>query len=75
MLVLTRKMGEEIRIGDDIIVKITGIQGGRVRVGIDAPRSKSIVRAEVIELELAEKVTSRDDRTVAGSVIHASALH
>lgn len=75
MLVLSRRVGEEIRIGDDIVVKITAIKGGRVRVGIDAPRSKSIVRAEVVELDLAENATSRDDRAVAGSVVHASALH
>ena len=46
MLVLTRKQGEEIRIGDDIVLKVTAVQGGRVRIGIDAPRSHRIVRPE-----------------------------
>jgi carbon storage regulator len=47
MLVLTRKQGEEIRIGDDIVLKVTSVQGGRVKIGIEAPRSHRIVRPEV----------------------------
>ena len=46
MLVLTRKIGEEIRIGDDITVKVTNVQGGRVKLGIDAPRSRRISRPD-----------------------------
>ena len=46
MLVLTRKLGEEILIGDDIVLKVTAMQGGRVRIGIDAPKHHRIVRSE-----------------------------
>ena len=46
MLVLTRKVGEEIRIDDDILLKVTGVQGGRVKLGIDAPRHRRITRPE-----------------------------
>jgi carbon storage regulator len=47
MLVLTRKTGEEIVIGDDIRVKVVAVQGDRVRIGIDAPRSVPVDRYEV----------------------------
>ena len=49
MLVLTRKAGEGIRIGDDITLKIVEIKGGGIRIGIDAPRDKKIYRQEVYD--------------------------
>lgn len=49
MLVLTRKAGEGITIGDDITIKIIEMKGGGVRVGIDAPQNKKIYRQEVYE--------------------------
>ena len=47
MLVLTRKAGEEIVIGDGIRVQVIEIRGGRVRLGITAPRSVPVHRSEV----------------------------
>ena len=47
MLVLSRKEGEQLMIGDDIVVTINRISGNRVAVGIDAPRSVRIVRGEL----------------------------
>jgi carbon storage regulator len=47
MLVLTRKIGEEIVIGDNIRLTITSIDGGKVRLGIVAPRDVEIHREEV----------------------------
>ena len=49
MLVLARKLGESIVIGDDITVKIISIEKGVVKLGIDAPRDISIVRNELLE--------------------------
>ena len=49
MLVLTRKTGEGIIIGDDIILKIIECKSGAVRIGIDAPRNKKIYRQEVYD--------------------------
>ncbi|MCD6526717.1 MAG: carbon storage regulator CsrA [Desulfuromonas sp.] len=49
MLVLTRKVGEGIIIGDDIKLTIVEIKGGTIRLGIDAPRSKKIYRQEVYD--------------------------
>ena len=47
MLVLSRKPGESIRIGDDIKVTVVKIRGNRVRVGIEAPDGIHIVRGEL----------------------------
>lgn len=49
MLVLSRKVGERLLIGDDIVVTILDSRGDGVRIGIDAPRSLRVHRAEVIE--------------------------
>jgi carbon storage regulator len=47
MLILTRKIGESIIINDDIQVKIVDVQGGQVRVGIQAPDAVEIYRQEI----------------------------
>ena len=54
MLVLTRKVGEEIVIGEGITVSIVAIHGNRVRIGIDAPLGVTIRRAELPAREPAE---------------------
>lgn len=51
MLVLARKVGEEIVIDNDTIVKIIRIDGKVVRVGIEAPDHKKILRRELFDLE------------------------
>ena len=47
MLVLSRKLGEKILIGEDIIIQVVRIQGGKVRIGVDAPEEISVVREEI----------------------------
>ena len=49
MLVLSRRVGESIVIGDDVTVTILEVRGDIVRVGIDAPRSVAVHRAELLE--------------------------
>ena len=49
MLVLTRKVGDGILIGDDIIIRIVEVKGGNVRVGIEAPQNRKIYRQEVYD--------------------------
>jgi carbon storage regulator len=46
MLVLTRGIGESLLVGDDIQVKIIAIRGNRIRIGITAPKSLPVTRAE-----------------------------
>ncbi|SFJ45589.1 carbon storage regulator, CsrA [Halobacillus dabanensis] len=57
MLVLNRKEGESVRVGDDITITVVGVEGGQVKLGIEAPKSMGIHRQEVyvaIEKENAE---------------------
>ena len=63
MLVLTRKQGEEIRIGEDIVLKVTAVQGSRVRIGIEAPREHRIVRPEA---EAEKETASQPSAPLAG---------
>ena len=49
MLVLARKLNESIILGDDISVKVISIEKGVVKLGIDAPKSVSIMRNELLE--------------------------
>ena len=49
MLVLTRKVGEGILIGDDIRITVVEVKGGGIRLGIEAPAAKKIYRQEVYD--------------------------
>ncbi len=49
MLVLTRKPGETVMLGEDIQVKIVSVDGDQVKIGIEAPRALKIYRREVYE--------------------------
>ncbi|MHC4877021.1 MAG: carbon storage regulator [Planctomycetota bacterium] len=48
MLVLSRRKTEQIRIGDEIIIKVIDVKGGTVRIGIDAPAEIPIIRSELL---------------------------
>lgn len=48
MLILTRRVGETIMIGNDIQVAVLGVKGNQVRVGIEAPTAIDIVREELL---------------------------
>lgn len=50
MLVLTRRTGQSIQIGDDITLTVVEVRGDQVRLGIEAPRTTAIYRAEVLAL-------------------------
>ncbi|TGA95868.1 carbon storage regulator CsrA [Sporolactobacillus shoreae] len=49
MLILTRKLGESIRIGDEVEVKIVAVEGDQIKLGINAPREIDIHRSEIYE--------------------------
>ncbi len=58
MLVLNRKVGERIVIGDGVVVTVVSVHGQQVRVGIEAPASVQIWREELLHAETASRPTS-----------------
>jgi len=49
MLILTRRVGESVVIGEDVIVTVLGVKGNQVRVGINAPKTVAVHREEIFE--------------------------
>lgn len=47
MLILSRKLGESVTIGNDILVKVVAVSGNQVRLGIEAPREIRVLREEI----------------------------
>jgi len=49
MLILTRRVGETLKIGDDVNVTVLGVKGNQVRIGVDAPKNVAVHREEIYE--------------------------
>jgi len=68
MLVLSRKQGESLRLGDDIEITVLRLSSGAVSLGIKAPRSLAILRGELAEAVLKENRTAADSAPDAGAL-------
>jgi carbon storage regulator len=64
MLILTRHMGETIKIGDDICVTVLGIKGGQIRIGVNAPKNISVHREEIYQRIQKDKLDKAENELI-----------
>ena len=61
MLILTRRVGESLMIGDEVTVTVLGVKGNQVRIGVNAPKDVSVHREEIYERIHQERITDTVD--------------
>ena len=67
MLVLSRKPGEALRVGEDVEITVVEVKGDMVRIGIQAPRDVQVWRKELWEAIVAENIKAAEEASVAAT--------
>lgn len=65
MLILTRRVGETMMVGDDVTVTVLGVKGNQVRIGVNAPKDVSVHREEIYQRIQKEKVLAGSKQATA----------
>lgn len=79
MLILGRKVGESLQIGDDILISVVSVEKGRVRLAIEAPRSIPVLRSELLGAIVFNQDAAREESSpqalldLLGSVLEPDA--
>ena len=72
MLILTRRVGETVMIGNDVTVTVLGVKGNQVRIGIQAPKNVAVHREEIFERIKREAEAASEQAAAPASVPPAS---
>lgn len=68
MLILTRRVGETIVIGDNVVITVLGIKGNQARIGINAPKELPVHREEIYQRIQHEKTVQHDGEEILSSI-------
>jgi carbon storage regulator len=68
MLILTRRIGESVMIGDDVTITVLRVKGNQVRLGVNAPKNVSVQREEILQRMQDDRPDDSDATMTAGSV-------
>lgn len=74
MLILTRRIGEILKVGDDVSITILGLKGNQVRIGIEAPKSVSVHREEIYQRIQEEKKQTEEMMVIEDIAFSSSAI-
>lgn len=69
MLILTRRVGEKLIIGENVTVTVLGVKGNQIRIGIDAPRDVQVNREEIF-LKIQKEKHLLNDKKLNGGGLH-----
>jgi carbon storage regulator len=73
MLILTRRVGESVMIGDEVTVTVLGVKGNQVRLGVNAPKHVSVHREEIFDRIKAEQNGSDQEARTSGATLNSQA--